>query len=175
MNEILRRISDDLEKEETYLPKHVISELKTDAFIASDDEFEAKLVMVAGRYLVETEKLEEEKKQLRSEIYKLNKLYEELRRYYSIHYKEVLSKKAEKGIKPAKKVVSEQAVNDLKSLGNTDEQICEILGISRSTLWRNRKQWKEADQKKQMQVHNEKQSDVKLGDGLGNINMRFNW
>lgn len=148
MNEILQRISKDVEREQHSLPKSVISELQLDAYIVDEVEFVGKLVMVAGRYLVEMEKLEEEKKQLRSEICKLNKLFEELRRYYSIPYKRILAKKIEKGITPAKKVVSEQAVKDLKQLDKTDKEICDILGISRSTLWRKRKQWESDNQSK---------------------------
>lgn len=141
MNEILQRISKDIEREQHSLPESVISELKLDSYTVDEVEFVGKLVMVAGEYLVEMEKLEEEKKQLRSEICKLNKLFEELRRYYSIPYKQILAKKIEKSITPAKKVVSEKAVKDLEQLDKTDTEICDILGISRSTLWRKRKQW----------------------------------
>ena len=115
MNEILVRICSDMDKETQLLfnPGH-IEELKFESFTMDDLEIE-----------------------------KCNRVNEEIRRHYGVSYKEILSKKNEKGIKPAKKAVDMEEVELLAKMGLSDKEICESLKISKSTLWRRRKEWEE--------------------------------
>lgn len=141
MNEILERISSDLEKEKVTLKPELISELKN-SVLMNDDEFVAKLVMVAGRYLVETEKKEEEIKALRKEVYSLNKQCREFYKYHGASYKDVMEDKKKNKIYPADKHVSLEAVRKLQNMGLSKQEICDSLCISRATLWRKEKELK---------------------------------
>lgn len=144
MNEILERICSDMDKETQLLfnPGH-IEELKFESFTMDDLELERKLVMLAARYLVEIEHQKKEIVELRAKVEKCNRVNEEIRRHYGVSYKEILSKKNEKGIKPAKKAVDMEEVELLAKMGLSDKEICESLKISKSTLWRRRKEWEE--------------------------------
>ena len=140
MNEVLERIVADLEKEKITLPTSVIWDLKIGSFITDDNEFMGKLIMVAGRYLVEIERRDREIEKLNKKINDLNKFNSDFCHYYNVPYKDKLAKK-NKSMPPAKKFVYEKHVDDLERRGLTDEEICKELGISRSTLWRKRKKW----------------------------------
>lgn len=142
MNEIFEKISSDLEKEKVTLKPELISELKASVLML-DDEFVAKLVMVAGRYLVEISKKEEEIKALRKEVYGLNKQCREFYKSHGASYKDVMEDKKKNKIYPADKHVSLEAVRKLQNMGLSKQEICDSLGISRSTLWRKEKELKQ--------------------------------
>lgn len=149
MNEILERICSDMDKETQLLfNQNHIEELKFESFTMDDMELERKLVMLAARYLVEIEHQKKEIVELRDKVEKCNRVNEEIRRHYGVSYKEVLSKKNEKGIRPAKKAITMEEVEVLEKMGLSDKEICESLKISKSTLWRRRKEWEtETDQR----------------------------
>lgn len=149
MNEILVRISNDLDEEKVFLSKEMIAELKN-SVLMNDDEFVAKLVMVASRYLVEMEKKDEEIKALRKEVYGLNKQCREFYKYHGASYKDVMQDKKRNKIYPADKHVSLEVVRKLQNMGLSKQEICDSLGISRSTLWRKEKELKELPQSKEV-------------------------
>lgn len=141
MNIILERICADMEKETQLLfNRNHIEELKFASFAVEDLELERRLTMLAARYLVEIEKKDKEIESMRAEIAKLNKLYRESYQQCGRTYKEVMENKKEIGLHPADKKISLKAISDLMEAGMSNKQICDMLSISRSTLWRKMKQ-----------------------------------
>lgn len=141
MNEILERMIVDLGRV-SELHESAVKQLKVACY--TEEEFTAKLAMVAAEYLIEMKKRDEEIKQLRKEIYQLNRTIRAYERFKGADYKDTLQLKSEQGWNPKKEKVTDlKVLENLVNLGKTDREICEMLDISRTTLWRRKKKLEE--------------------------------
>ena len=141
-NEILQRIVDDLNECDWSIGAELVNDMLFETFYMKE-EFTRKLVVIAAEYLVEIEKRDNQLIEKNKQIYSLNRELFELRKYCSIPYKDDMKIRKEKGIYPASKGIPIAAVGKLVDLGMTQVQVARQLNISRSTVNRYLKKWRE--------------------------------
>ena len=146
MDELIRQIKNDLERDDLVVNREVVKRIKERVFML-DEELLDKLCMLVLVYYIDIRQSEHVIAEQDKELKKFYKKFEELRRQYDMSYREQLHAQHEMEMKPADKMVSGVLIKQCLDSGLSIAETCGILGISRTTLWRRKKLFEKSSEK----------------------------
>ena len=141
MKEILYSIGTDVKGERNILfDGRELVDLRRFVGIRDNVEFEVGLLTVAAKYIRQINRLQNEVNRLDKENKVLHQQSWDVYKNSGKDYKSLMKDKIERGICPADKKVNVKDIEDMFKMGMSRQQICDELGISRTTLWRKMKE-----------------------------------